>query len=127
VLYEAPGRLARLLKDLAEHCGGERRVVVARELTKVYETFKRGTLAELSAYYEEEPARGEVVVMVAGSVDTSAPVSAEAALEAARRLLAEGARPSAAARELSRSLGLSRNRAYEIVHSLREEDEGDRG
>ncbi len=128
VLYEAPGRLVRLLEELAEECGGERRVVVARELTKVHETFYRGTLAELSAYYEREPARGEVVVVVAGSeVTVSEAESVDAALGVARTLLAEGQRPSAAARELSRRLGLSRNRAYEIVHSLSEEDEGDRG
>jgi 16S rRNA (cytidine1402-2'-O)-methyltransferase len=128
VLYEAPGRLVRLLGDLAEECGGDRRVVVARELTKVYETFVRGTLTEVSAYYEREPARGEVVVVVAGSADTELEAgSDEAASELARRLLAEGERPSAAARELSRRLGLPRNRAYEIVHSLGEEDEGDRG
>jgi 16S rRNA (cytidine1402-2'-O)-methyltransferase len=128
VVYEAPGRLPRLLEELAEHCGAERRVVVARELTKVYETFFRGTLAEGIAYYEERPARGEVVVVIAGAADgAEEPVSVEAVLAVARTLLSEGQRPSAVARELSRRLGLSRNRAYEIVHSLGEEDEGDRG
>lgn len=121
VLYEAPGRLARLLRELAEVCGGERRAVVARELTKIHETFSRGTLAELAAYYDQEPVRGEVVLVVAGSEVTG---SAEASLEelerAARELLGEGLRPSAAARELSRLHGLSRNRAYEIVHSVKE-------
>jgi 16S rRNA (cytidine1402-2'-O)-methyltransferase len=128
VLYEAPGRLPGLLRDLSEHCGAERRVVVARELTKVYETFTRGTLVEVRAYYEREPARGEVVVVVAGASDTeSAPDSTEAALELARALLESGERPSAAARELTRRLGMARNRAYEIVHSLGEGDGGDRG
>jgi 16S rRNA (cytidine1402-2'-O)-methyltransferase len=128
VLYEAPVRLVRLLEELTVRCGADRRVVVARELTKVHETFYRGTLAEASAYYEREPARGEVVLVVAGLEDTQAEAESEAtALEVARKLLGEGQRPSAAARELSRRLGLSRNRAYEIVHSLGEEDEGDRG
>jgi 16S rRNA (cytidine1402-2'-O)-methyltransferase len=112
VLYEAPVRLVRLLRDLAVHCGTERKVVVARELTKVHESFYRGTLAEVSAYYEREPARGEVVVVVAGLEVTEADAeSAEVALEVARTLLGEGERPSAAARELSRRLGLPRNRA----------------
>jgi 16S rRNA (cytidine1402-2'-O)-methyltransferase len=128
VLYEAPVRLARLLAELAERCGGERKVVVARELTKIHETFRRGTLAEVCAYYEREPARGEVVVVVAGSeVTESESESYEAARELVRALLEAGQRPSAVARELSHRLGLPRNRAYEIVHSLSEEDEGDRG
>jgi len=129
VLYEAPGRLARLLAELAERCGGERKVVVARELTKIHETFFRGTLAEASAYYEREPARGEVVVVVAGASDTgSAPADTDEAVRAlARSLLEAGERPSAVARELSRRTGIPRNRAYEIVHSLSEEGGGDRG
>lgn len=128
VVYEAPARLPRLLEELAELCGAERRIVVARELTKVYETFFRGTLAEGIAYYEERPARGEIVVVIAGAADGAVEsVSVEAVLAVARTLLNEGQRPSAVARELSRRLGLSRNRAYEIVHSLGEEDEGDRG
>jgi 16S rRNA (cytidine1402-2'-O)-methyltransferase len=123
VLYEAPGRTARLLAELAERCGAGRRVVVARELTKIHETFYRGTLAEAAAYYEREPARGEVVLVVAGAEDT-APAGEEApdARELARTLLAEGLRPSAAARELARRLNLPRNQAYEVVLSLSGED-----
>lgn len=128
VIYEAPGRLVRLLRELAERCGEARKVVVARELTKVHETFSRGTLSELAAYYEREPARGEVVVVVAGAEVTGSVPGLEAeVLSAAREMLGEGVRPSAAARELSRRHGLPRNRAYEIVHSLVESGEGDRG
>jgi 16S rRNA (cytidine1402-2'-O)-methyltransferase len=59
VLFEAPGRLERLLHDLAKTCGAERRAAVARELTKVHEELKSGTLRELEVYYEESPPRGE--------------------------------------------------------------------
>src|SRR4051812_6064524 len=72
VLYEAPPRVHRLLADLAELCEDDRAGVVARELTKVHETFQRGTLSELAAYYEETPARGEVVVMVSGGTGRAA-------------------------------------------------------
>lgn len=127
VLYEAPGRLTRLLSDLSDRCGEGRKVVVARELTKIHEAYCRGTLAEALAYYEREPARGEVVVVVAGEAGTGvSPEADESVLAVARSLLAAGERPSAVARELSRRAGISRNRAYEIVHSLGEEGEGDR-
>src|SRR5690606_20298491 len=110
VLYEAPGRLTRLLADLASVGGGERKVVVARELTKIHETLFRRTLREALAYYEREPARGEVVVVVGGAEDTeSAPGVEDEALAVARELLAAGGRPSAVARELARRTGVSRN------------------
>jgi 16S rRNA (cytidine1402-2'-O)-methyltransferase len=119
VIYESPNRLARLLSDLASRGAGERRVVVARELTKVHEEFRRGTVAELAAYYGDSPeVRGEVVlVLEGGSPAEPDPAAAEAL---ARELLASGLSPSAAARELARRLQLRRNQAYQVVHSVGE-------
>ena len=92
VLFEAPPRVADLLEDLATACGAERRAVVARELTKLFEETRAGTLAELAGYYAEAPARGEVTVIVAG---TGKPARAERADSPdpairARALLAQG-------------------------------------
>src|SRR3989454_6358783 len=67
VLFEAPPRVAALLEDLAAACGGERRAAVARELTKVFEETRAGTLEELAGYYAAAPPRGEVTVLVAGA------------------------------------------------------------
>lgn len=129
VFYEAPGRIVELLQDLAEQCGPTRRVVVARELTKVHETFFRGTLEAAVAYYGREAPRGEVVVLVAGragAAETTNRGAAEAAVAAAARaLLREGKRPSAIARELGRRFAVPRNRAYEIVLAIAgDEDRG---
>ena len=67
VLYEAPHRLARTLADLADACGGDRRVVLARELTKLHEEDWRGTLADaLDRTATVEP-RGEYVVVLDGA------------------------------------------------------------
>jgi 16S rRNA (cytidine1402-2'-O)-methyltransferase len=122
VLFEAPHRLRRLLAELAEACGAERPAVVARELTKVHETFFRGTIGAAAAYYEEEEPRGEVVVLVGGAGGAGAPGAedgagdADAAAKAtAAELVTGGERPSAVARELVRRHGLTRNRAYEIA------------
>lgn len=117
VVFEAPGRLTRLLDDLSEACGGERRVAVARELTKVHEEFVRGTLSEASRYYQERRVRGEVTVVVepapvAPGADT---VDRAAGRALARALLDAGASPSRAAREVSRRLGVARNVAYTLV------------
>jgi 16S rRNA (cytidine1402-2'-O)-methyltransferase len=118
VLYESPNRVGRLLADLAEAAGGERRVCVARELTKMHEQFVRGTLTEVAARYADAEVLGEIVVVVAGrSVDAAAEgeVDALAARSVADALLAQGQSPSAIARELRRRMGISRNEAYRIA------------
>jgi 16S rRNA (cytidine1402-2'-O)-methyltransferase len=122
VLFESPRRLDRLLADLLEACGPERRVSVARELTKVHEEFVRGTLPEVAAYYRQHPPRGEVSVVV-GPADEptgSAEDVEDEARRVARALLEEGTQPSAVAREVARRLAIGRNAAYRIVHEITE-------
>ncbi|MGK2905647.1 MAG: 16S rRNA (cytidine(1402)-2'-O)-methyltransferase [Desulfuromonadales bacterium] len=67
VFYEAPHRLAATLADLVEIMGAERLLVVARELTKLYEEFFRGTAAEALTRFTREPARGELVLIIPSS------------------------------------------------------------
>jgi 16S rRNA (cytidine1402-2'-O)-methyltransferase len=66
VLYESPHRLLRALEELAAHLGPERPACVCRELSKLHETYHRGSLAELSAYFAQNSPRGEIVIVVAG-------------------------------------------------------------
>lgn len=66
ILYESPKRVAATLALLAEHCGADRRAVVARELTKLHEELRRGTLAEL-AEWAGDGVKGEVVVVIDGA------------------------------------------------------------
>jgi 16S rRNA (cytidine1402-2'-O)-methyltransferase len=90
VLYEAPGRLAELLTDLGEVAGAEREAIVCRELTKLYEEFRPGTVTQLASYYEEFPPRGEITVVIAGRPESdAAPAPADTAIRAAE-LLASG-------------------------------------
>jgi 16S rRNA (cytidine1402-2'-O)-methyltransferase len=121
VLFESPERLVDLLGDLEGACGGERRVAVGREMTKLHESVVRGTLAETRSYYEDRPPRGEVTVVVAAA---SPPVvgeaSREAATELARALLAEGSTPSRVAKEVAERLQMPRNLAYEVVQEAKE-------
>ncbi len=64
VFYEAPHRLAATLEDMHEVLGA-RQAVVARELTKIHEEFRRGTLEELAPFYKEQQVKGEIVILVA--------------------------------------------------------------
>lgn len=66
ILYESPHRLAKTLRELAEHCGTERPASVSRELTKLFEETRRGTLAELAAHFEAHPPKGEIVLVLGG-------------------------------------------------------------
>jgi 16S rRNA (cytidine1402-2'-O)-methyltransferase len=121
VLYESPARLVGLLEELSERSGADRRVAVARELTKIHEEVVRGTLPEVASRYRDGGVRGEVVVVLEGAAPISAAVDQAAAAALAAALLEEGGRPSVVAREVARRLGLARNVAYEIVQRLKEE------
>ena len=65
--YESPHRLVRLLSELAEVFGADRQASVSREISKLYEETKRGTLTELAAHFTETPPKGEIVVCVEGT------------------------------------------------------------
>jgi 16S rRNA (cytidine1402-2'-O)-methyltransferase len=120
VLFESPERVGDLLSELAERADAARRAVVAREITKVHEEFRRGTLPELARYYHAgEPPRGEVTLVVSPSQappDAGAEEAAGRAL--ARSLLEGGASPSRVAREVASRLGMPRNWAYHLVQAL---------
>src|SRR6266480_631986 len=120
VLFEAPPRVAELLEDLAAACGAERPAAVARELTKLFEETRTGTLAELAGYYAEAPARGEVTVMVAGTGKPAREERAPAPDPAARArvLLAQGMTRRDVAEQLAVETGITRNTAYRLVNEL---------
>lgn len=111
VLFEAPGRVAATLRDLAVVCGEERPAALCRELTKLHEEIRRGTLGVLAAGAEGEPPRGEVVLVVAGAERVEASAGPED-LDAARRrveaLMGEGLSRSTAARTVAAETGLPR-------------------
>jgi 16S rRNA (cytidine1402-2'-O)-methyltransferase len=66
VFYESPFRLVKLLEEVMEHFGADRKCSVSRELTKMFEETRRGTAAELFQHFTAHPPKGEIVVCVAG-------------------------------------------------------------
>jgi 16S rRNA (cytidine1402-2'-O)-methyltransferase len=120
VLFESPKRVVELLEALGTVGGADRRVAVARELTKVHEEVVRGTPAEVAAYYREHPPKGEVTVVVGPAEPGSAAAEdvEAAARSLASDLLAAGGKPSQVAKELAARLDLARNEAYRIVQDL---------
>lgn len=114
ILFEAPGRVGSTLADLDAAGCGERGATVARELTKQFEEFRRGTVRALAAYYTKSAPRGEVVIVLAGRSTTAA---SEDVLRAEASSMRERGVP---AREIVDRLigefGASRNVAYRLAH-----------
>lgn len=117
LLHEASPRLAATLADLAEVCGAGRRVVVARELTKLHEEIWRGTLSEAAQFFAGNEPRGELVLVLEGGPAPSGPGDEEVrrALELERQA---GLSLRDAAASVSASLSVGKRRAYAIGLSV---------
>ena len=125
VLFESPERLQDLLEALEDRCGSDRRAMVAREVTKLHEEFVRGTLSQVREHFYSEAPRGEIVLVLSPADPSSREwedVDEAAAQALAQALLAEGVRPSQAAREVARRLSLPRNLSYRIVQDVSDGD-----
>jgi 16S rRNA (cytidine1402-2'-O)-methyltransferase len=117
VFYESPRRLGAALEDMESQLG-DRMIVVARELTKIYETFIRGTAAEILARLDGETVKGEVTLIVSGrSARDEIPDEVLLARYEALRGRAEGAGPSLrdAADLIATETGVSRRRIYQLL------------
>ena len=117
VFLESPRRLARSLADMADVLG-DRPAVVARELTKMFEEVRRGTLAQLAKHYRAEgPPKGEVTVVVAA--DGAAPAIGAAALERLLRAALDRVSLRDAVAEVAAATGLPRRQVYERALGLK--------
>jgi 16S rRNA (cytidine1402-2'-O)-methyltransferase len=114
VVFEAANRVAATLEALIDAGAGDRLAVVARELTKQFEEFKRGSVAELAAVYKDADPKGEVVLIVAGAEKPA--VTEDELSDAAKELRASGRPPREVMDHLVSSLGAPRNLAYKIAH-----------
>ena len=114
VFFEAPHRIAESLEDMSAAFGATRRAAVARELTKVFETVYRGTLAELAATARSDSnfARGEITVVVEGAPPRPAEEAARITLDAALTALLPELSVSKAAAVAAKLTGAKRNDAY---------------
>lgn len=118
IFYEAPHHLKGTLKVMGKVLGENRQAALGRELTKKFEEFRRGTLAELLAHYEENEPRGEYVIIVEGAGEETAAEAQEEVLspaELCNRLMAEGLPKKEAMRETAKRLGLSRRDVYQAM------------
>jgi 16S rRNA (cytidine1402-2'-O)-methyltransferase len=116
VFFESPNRIAASLGDMATAWGVERRVAVCRELTKMFEEVKRGTVAELGAW-AAEGVRGEIAVVVEGAPERV--VDLETGVSRVLELVAEGSRLKDAAGEVAEVTGLGKRDLYQAALDAR--------
>ncbi|HEY6089435.1 MAG TPA: 16S rRNA (cytidine(1402)-2'-O)-methyltransferase [Gemmatimonadaceae bacterium] len=114
VLFEAPGRVGATLEALVDAGAGERAAVVARELTKQFEEFRRGTVADLASLYSSADPKGEIVLVIAGTEKRV--ITQHELTDAASELRAAGKAPRDVMDHLVSALGAPRNLAYKIAH-----------
>lgn len=119
VLFLAPHRIDADLADLAEACGAEREVCVARELTKLYEEWWWGRLGEAAERWAGHDTKGEVTVVVAGA--EAPPPDLDEAVRVAEDHLEAGSSPSQAARRAAAETGADRREIYAELLSRRAE------
>ena len=118
VVFVAAGRAATELAAMAAAWGGERPVVVARELTKLHEEIWRGRLDEAAAHFGADRVRGELTVVIEGAPDPGADL--EAAVDEVDRLTEAGESFSQAVREVAGSHGVRRRALYETARRRRD-------
>lgn len=117
IWYEAPHRLVKTLKDLEIVLGKDRKIVIARELTKIHEEFWRGTISEaVSLYNNRDRPKGEYTLVIAGAATEKMNLSeAELKLEL-KQLLQQGMTRSQASRQLAKStVSKSRREIYQLA------------
>lgn len=114
VLYEAPHRLLALLADIGEILG-ERRVVIGRELTKLFEEIWRGTAAEAAHYFGQDKVRGEITVVVAGAEESEQEWDEAAVRAAVMAAIEWGASRKAAAAEVAAQSGWRKRDVYRLT------------
>ena len=119
VFFEAPSRLVALLEDLAAAGGAPRRAFVGRELTKLHEELRPGTLGELADYFSTREPRGEITVVLDGTGEAASPPDrSDEAPDLMKRWLAGGMSRRDVVERLVAELGLSRNDAYRRVMEM---------
>ncbi len=122
VFYESPHRLRSTLQDMREIFGDDRQIVLARELTKIYEEFWRGDIAGACSYYETKAPIGEHTLVVAGHYPSQQEYTQDELIEKLETIMSQGISPSQASRQLAASTSLPRRQLYQLALTLKSTD-----
>ena len=116
IFYEAPHRLIKTLNNMSEVLDSERKIVVARELTKIHEEFIRGTISEVTDYFKQNAPRGEFVVLISPNVAQETQLSWAELIKSVNRLVDKGESKKSAIKTVAQENNVSKNELYERYH-----------
>ncbi|NET02962.1 MAG: 16S rRNA (cytidine(1402)-2'-O)-methyltransferase [Sphaerospermopsis sp. SIO1G2] len=118
IFYESPHRLRDTLPDLETVFGSDRQIVIARELTKIYEEFWHGTINDAIAHYQKQEPQGEYTLLIAG-ISATKPQLTETELKAElSAMIKQGISRSQASRQLAKDTSISRRLLYQLALSI---------
>ena len=121
IFYEAPHKLLATLESMAEVFGSDRKISLCRELTKLHEEVIRTTLGGAIDLYNQQPPKGEFVLVVAGAQpEEKSTATAEDAAFMVNRLIAEGMTRKDAIKEVAKALDLPKNVVYDAALRITE-------
>jgi 16S rRNA (cytidine1402-2'-O)-methyltransferase len=116
IFYEAPHKLKKTLSAMSEFFGGDRKITICREITKIYEETLHFTLDEAVTYYNENEPRGEFVLLLEGR-DPSADgeMTIEQAMEQVKKLIDMGEKPTDACKAVAKETGFKKGELYSAL------------
>ena len=124
IFYESPHRVRATLQNMLA-VYGDRPVVLVRELTKIYEEYMRGTIAELVAYLEENPLKGECLLIVEGASEQEANLEEVDLIQEIDLLVQSGMKKNQAIKQVAKQFGLQKSDLYARYHQEEEKGEAD--
>ena len=124
IFYESPHRVRATLQNMLA-VYGDRPVVLVRELTKIYEEYTRGTIAELVAYLEENPLKGECLLIVEGASEQEANLEEVDLIQEIDLLVQSGMKKNQAIKQVAKQFGLQKSDLYARYHQEGEKGEAD--
>lgn len=115
IFYEAPHRLVKTVASMAQVFEPDRKMVLARELTKIHEEYVRGTVQEITAYLQDNAPRGEYVVLVEpAQPQAEQPADLEALADQVQNLVADGSFAKDAIKQVAKDHGVPKNQLYDF-------------
>jgi 16S rRNA (cytidine1402-2'-O)-methyltransferase len=125
IFYESPHRLRDTLQDFADVFGSDRQIVLARELTKLYEEFWRGTIFEACEHHRKKEPQGEYTLVVAGKPGSQPQLTEEQLIAELEALFKQGISKSEASKELAKVTSRSRRELYQLALTIKTSNQSD--
>ena len=116
IFYEAPHRLVKTLKNMAQVFPADRKIVAARELTKIHEEFIRGTVAELNSYFTKTKPRGEFVILVSPNTKKPKQLAWPELTQLVNNVVKQGKSKKDAIKQVAKNYHVSKNELYDKYH-----------